>query len=445
MEENNKDYKDNKDNKDNGSDYDLYTEHIVPENGRKFRRFARNAVLVIGMAVLFGAVAGLVMLLVYKTGMDIVPDNDSRTAVTLDAAPDSTTSGSSVSESSREDVTIAPAVTAPATEPEITEAGGEEETDAGLEAIGQMYSSLKKICEKVNISSVVVTMSESGTDWTDSTYQNVKEEYGIIVADDADGYYILTSYSPVVATANITVTYSDGNVRPARLSAGDPATGMAVIRAESDESIKASGVQLGDSSAVSQGDVLVAVGKLRNYVNGTAYGIAAGVGNKAADTDFEYSLINTDIVVSNGAFGVLCNTDGELVGILTSNYSSGTNLADAYAISDIKALIENLINRKQRVYLGIKGQSVSEAMQQNLGIPEGVYIVAVEGNSPAYGAGIQTGDVLTTVGGEEVKDMKQYMKVMSEHSQGEDVEIKIKRKGRDSYKDIVFRVVLGVQ
>ena len=71
--------------------------------------------------------------------------------------------------------------------------------------------------------------------------------------------------------------------------------------------------------------------------------------------------------------------------------------------------------------------------------------MAVEANSPAYGAGIQTGDVLTTIGGEEIKDMKQYMKVMAEHSQGEDVEIKIKRKGRDSYKDIVFRVVLGVQ
>ena len=56
-----------RENKDNDLDYDLYTEHIVPENGRKFRRFARNAFVVIGMAVLFGAVAGLVMLLVYKT------------------------------------------------------------------------------------------------------------------------------------------------------------------------------------------------------------------------------------------------------------------------------------------------------------------------------------------------------------------------------------------
>lgn len=431
--------------KDNGSDYDLYTEHIVPEGGRKFRRFAKNAVLVIGMAVLFGAVAGLVMLLVYKTGMDIIPDNDSRSEVTLNAFADTTEYTDTLPETSREEVTIAPAVTTAAVT-ETTEPDNEEETrDEGLDAIGQMYGSLKKICDKVNISSVVVTMSESGTDWTDSTYQNVKEEYGIIVASDTDGYYILTSYSPVAATANITVTYNDGNVRPAKLSAGDPATGLAVIRAESDDSITASEVQLGDSTAVSQGDVLVAVGKLRNYVNGTAYGIAAGVGNKAADTDIEYSLINTDIVVSNGAFGALCTTDGEVVGILTSNYSNGTGLADAYAISDIKALIENLINRKQRVYLGIKGQSVSEAMQQSLGIPEGVYIVAVEGNSPAYGAGIQTGDVLTTIGGEEIKDMKQYMKVMAEHSQGEDVEIKIKRKGRDSYKDIVFRVVLGVQ
>ena len=432
-----------RENKDNDLDYDLYTEHIVPENGRKFRRFARNAFVVIGMAVLFGAVAGLVMLLVYKTGLDILPEKSSVPAVTLDSATGTGGYTEAPKESVREDVTIAPAATTSETEPTATEPAGE--TDSETDTIERMYESLKKVCDKMDVSSVVVTMSESGTDWADTPYQNVKEEYGIIVAGDTDCYYILTSYSQVAATANITVTYNDGSTRPAKLSAGDPATGMAVIRAEADDSINASAAQLGDSSAVSRGDVLVAVGKLRNYVNGTAYGIAAGVGNKAADTDIEYSLINTDIVVSNGAFGVLCNTNGDIVGILTSNYSTGTNLADAYAISDIKGLIENLINHKQRVYLGIKGQSVSDAMQQNLGIPEGVYIVAVEGNSPAYGAGIQTGDILTTIAGKEIKDMKQYMKVMSEHSQGEDVEIVIKRKGRDSYKDIVFRVVLGVQ
>ena len=97
--------------KDNGSDYDLYTEHIVPEGGRKFRRFAKNAVLVIGMAVLFGAVAGLVMLLVYKTGMDIIPDNDSRSEVTLNAFADTTGYTDTLPETSREEVTIAPAVT----------------------------------------------------------------------------------------------------------------------------------------------------------------------------------------------------------------------------------------------------------------------------------------------------------------------------------------------
>lgn len=434
-----------KENKNDDLDYDLYTEHIVPENGRKFRRFAKNAFLVIGMAVLFGAVAGLVMLLVYKTGISFLPDDGSKAAVTLNADAESSAYTVSAQESSKEDVTIAPVETVEATEPAVTEPAGENEPDTGIDTIDQMYDSLKKVCDRINVSSVVVTMSESGTDWTDSTYQNVKEEYGIIVASDTDGYYVLTSYSPVAATANITVTYSDGNVRPAKLSAGDPATGLAVIRAEAGDDINVTAAKLGDSDAVAQGDVLVAVGKLRNYVNGTAYGIAAGVGNKAADTDIEYSLINTDIVVSSGAFGVICTTGGDIVGILTSNYSSGTNLADAYAISDIKGLIENLINHKQRVYLGIKGQSVSESMQQNLGIPEGVYIVAVEGNSPAYGAGIQTGDVLTTVGGKKVKDMKEYMKAMAEHNQGEDVEIIIKRKGRDSYKDIVFRVVLGVQ
>ena len=427
--------KDNNENREDDSGYNLYTEHIVPENGKKFRRFLQNTLFVIGMAALFGIVAGLVMLLIYKTGINLMPDDDKNIAAV-------------VTESyAREDVTIAPVqTTAVQTEiPQTDETkpyGGES---SEIWALSQSYDALRKVCDSLKVSSVTVTMSESGTDWTDSSFQNVKEEYGIIVTKDNGGYYILTSYSPVAATSNITVTYSDGSSKPARLSAGDPATGMAVIKAEADGSGKAAPAKLGDSSLVSQGDILVAVGKLRNYVNGTAYGIAAGVGNKTIDTDIEYSLINTDIVVGDDAFGALCTTEGQVVGIITPNYSNGTDLADAFAISDIKGLVENLINQKQRVYLGIKGQSVNEAMQQNMDIPAGVYVVAVEGNSPAYGAGIQTGDVITTIAGKEIKNMQEYMEAMEEHGQGEDVELVIKRKGRDSYKDIVFRVVLGVQ
>ena len=426
--------KDNNENRDEETGYDLYTEHIIPENGKKFRQFFQNVLLVIGMAVLFGAVAGLVMLLIYKTGISLLPENDKDTEIAAEAETDTG------------EVTMAPVSTMAETEAQKTETEQDDiSADNGIYALSQSYDLLKKVCDSVKPATVTVTMSESGTDWTDSSYQNVKEEFGIIIAKDESGYYILMSYSPAAASSNITVRYNDGNLRPAKLSAGDPATGMAVIRAEADNNIQANTVQLGDSNTVMQGDILVAVGKLRNYVNGTAYGMAAGVGNKTADTDIEYSIINTDIVIGNEAFGMLCNTDGSVVGVITPNYSNGTDLADAFAISDITGLIENLINHKQRVYLGVKGQSVSDSMQKNMNIPSGVYVVAVEGNSPAYGAGIQTGDVITTIAGREIKDMKEYMESMEEHSQGEDVEVVVKRKGRDSYKDIVFRVVLGVQ
>ena len=103
------------------------------------------------------------------------------------------------------------------------------------------------------------------------------------------------------------------------------------------------------------------------------------------------------------------------------------------------------MNSKQTVYFGIKGQSITDKMKDTYGLPDGVYVSAVEVNSPAFAAGIQTGDVLTAVGHKQVATMSELMKALSNYRNGDAVNISVKRKARDSYKEIVFSVVLGVE
>lgn len=55
--------------------YNLYTEHIMPENGKKLKKIAKKTAFVVAMAVVFGLIAGLVMIIVYRTGAGYIkPD-----------------------------------------------------------------------------------------------------------------------------------------------------------------------------------------------------------------------------------------------------------------------------------------------------------------------------------------------------------------------------------
>ena len=176
------------------------------------------------------------------------------------------------------------------------------------------------------------------------------------------------------------------------------------------------------------------------------YGIITGKELIVSDTDSEFKIITTDIIGTEGSFGVLANLNGDVIGIVTTNYNSGTsNHISAYSVKGVTRIIENLMNSKETPYLGIRGQTISKLISQEYGIPEGIYISAVETNSPAYYAGVQPGDIITAINGKQIKDMNKFMEVINLNNVGDSLDIKIKRKGRENYKEIVFTITLGVE
>lgn len=436
MDENNEDKK-----------YDLYTEHIMPESGRKFRRILKKMLLVLAMAVLFGIVAGLVMIIVYRAGSRFFPEQESKQEVTLAQV----TTAETKPEETQEETTPHETVTIPSPEtsskePEQTTETDEGETIPGIDDIERIHEAYKAITAKINAASVTVMVAEEGVEWFDTVYQNVSYEYGLIVASDSESYYILTDYRALADKAQLSVTYPDKTVKNAERVMGDPAIGMAVIKTEIVNNENIYPATFGNSSLLSQGDAIIAVGKIYGYTGTAGYGIAAGVDKVLSNTDSEFGIINTDIAADSNASGALCNLSGEVVGIITSGYSGGSgSFISAYAISGVHRQIERLINAKQKAFLGIKGQSVTASIQELHKIPEGIYVSAVEVNSPAHSSGIQTGDVIMAIGGESITDMGQFMNALSNHSPGDNIEVTVKRRGRDSYKEIVFRVTLGVQ
>jgi S1-C subfamily serine protease len=415
--------------------YDLYTEHIVKEPWKNSKRILKKGALLVAMAVFFGLVAGLVMIIVYKTGKNYLDDNKAAMNETT-----SSTDGSESKETDPEDTTVPPIEEITTEIPSTVPIDNEKLNDY----MGY-YKALKSVADKAGLSVVTVTAARQGVDFFNSTYQNIADEYGIVISSDSTGYYILTEYSLVKNSENIQVTYYDKTVDTAEFVAGDTTTDMAVIKTGSLNTAVVP-VQFGNSDAVLKGDLLVATGKLYGFNGTIGYGIATGVNNSVNDTDSIYRLINTDISGTSTSNGVILNLHGEVVGIITMAYNSdNTNFITAYAINDVRNLMQNLVNKKSMPYLGIKGQTVTDEIAATNKIPKGIYISAVETNSPAYKSGIQSGDVITQINGTEINNMESFMMQLEKNNPGDNVNVTIKRRGREDYKEIEFNLVLGVE
>ncbi len=415
--------------------YDLYTEHIVKEPWKNSKRILKKGASLVAMAVFFGLVAGLVMIIVYKTGKNYLDDNKTAMNETI-----SSTDGSESKETDPEDTTVPPIEEITTEIPSTVPIDNEKLNDY----MGY-YKALKSVADKAGLSVVTVTAAKQGVDFFNSTYQNIADEYGIVISSDSTGYYILTEYSLVKNSENIQVTYYDKTVDTAEFVAGDTTTDMAVIKTGSLNTTVVP-VQFGNSDAVLKGDLLVATGKLYGFNGTIGYGIATGVNNSVNDTDSIYRLINTDISGTATSNGVILNLHGEVVGIITMAYNSdNTNFITAYAINDVRNLMQNLVNKKSMPYLGIKGQTVTDEIAATNKIPKGIYISAVETNSPAYKSGIQSGDVITQINGTGINNMESFMIQLEKSNPGDNVNVTIKRRGREDYKEIEFNLVLGVE
>lgn len=415
--------------------YDLYTEHIVKEPWKNSKRILKKGASLVAMAVFFGLVAGLVMIIVYKTGKNYLDDNKAAMNETT-----SSTDGSESKETDPEDTTVPPIEEITTEIPSTVPIDNEKLNDY----MGY-YKALKSVADKAGLSVVTVTAAKQGVDFFNSTYQNIADEYGIVISSDSTGYYILTEYSLVKNSEKIQVTYYDKTVDTAEFVAGDTTTDMAVIKTGSLNTAVVP-VQFGNSDAVLKGDLLVATGKLYGFNGTIGYGIATGVNNSVNDTDSIYRLINTDISGTATSNGVILNLHGEVVGIITMAYNSdNTNFITAYAINDVRNLMQNLVNKKSMPYLGIKGQTVTDEIAATNKIPKGIYISAVETNSPAYNSGIQSGDVITQINGTEINNMESFMMQLEKNNPGDNVNVTIKRRGREDYKEIEFNLVLGVE
>ena len=326
----------------------------------------------------------------------------------------------------------------------------EEELDReALAVYARVQSKLRGIADEAMKSVVTVTGVTADDEWFDITNVGSNAASGLIVADNSVSYLVLTDIDVIESAEKIAVTLPDGSVVEASFQKKDPVTGLCVISIPRDKIARQarnslSVATLGNSYNVNTGDTVLAVGAPMGAAGTFACGGVVSLTGSVEIVDGEYRLITTDMYGGKSGSGILINMDGEVVGIIEQEYASDDHHSiTAIPISPLKSLIEKLSNNSALSYIGIHGLDISEKAAEAQDIPSGVYVSSVEEDSPALQAGLQPGDIITSVGlGSSVTLRSLHENIMN-RSPGDNVEVTVMRQGSSKYAEFDFVITIG--
>ncbi len=287
--------------------------------------------------------------------------------------------------------------------------------------------------------------SDSDSDKTDTAtdYLTPQRGIGAGVILTADGY-IVTNAHVVQGAHRIRVRLQGmkqaaemadihGPIE-AKLIGVDTQSDIAVIKIDMKD---LPALQFADSSQLKQGQVVFAFGSPLGLENSVTMGVVSAT-ERQIDPDNPAIYIQTDAPINPGnSGGPLVDVDGKVVGINTFILTeSGGNEGLGFAIPSnvVKNIYEQLRTQGHvhRAEIGVMVRSITPDLAEGLNLPtaRGVLLEDVTPDSPAAKAGLKVGDVVTSIGGKPVINVRQFALDLLEYKVGQTTKIEVLRGGK---------------
>lgn len=252
---------------------------------------------------------------------------------------------------------------------------------------------------------------------------------------------ILTNAHVVDGADQVTVTLKDGRTLQGKVMGTDPTTDVAVVKIEADNLPV---VKVGNSDRLQVGEWAIAIGNPLGLDNTVTTGIVSASGRSSSEVgigDKRVEFIQTDAAINPGnSGGPLLNSNGEVIGMNTAIIQNAQGIGFAIPINKAQQIAQQLIatGKAEHAYLGIQMVEVTPELKQQLkeqgGVDLksdwGVVIMKVMPNSPADLAGIQSGDVIQSINGQEIKTPSEVQAIVEKTSIGSELPLEVSRDDR---------------
>jgi serine protease Do len=256
---------------------------------------------------------------------------------------------------------------------------------------------------------------------------------GVIVSPDG---YILTNNHVVDKATEIRVMLQDKRSFPGKVVGTDQKTDVAVVK------IATSGlptIPLGDSSKIQVGDYAFAIGNPFGVGETATMGIISATGRNGLDIESYEDFIQTDAAINPGnSGGALLDAHGTVIGIntaiLSGNSGGNQGIGFAIPINMAKYVMDQILKHGKvvRGYMGVSIQEVTPDLAKAFNVPaeKGALVANVEPNTPGAKAGLQRGDVIEEINGQQVSSSNDLRLKVGSMTPGTTVHLKVNRNGQ---------------
>ena len=297
--------------------------------------------------------------------------------------------------------------------------------------------------EKVYDSVIIVSTYKGNTQYSSGS--------GFLYKTENNKTYIITNHHVVDGGDNYKVTYTNGNIADAKLLGGDQYADIAVLEVKTKEDFKP--VDIGSTEALRIGDTTFTVGApldnvyswtvTRGIISGKERLVEIALDSKY-NTDYIMNVLQTDAAVNSGnSGGPLCDSNGEVIGVISAKISAsgveGMGFAIPIEIAIEKA--EQIINGESSnyPYLGASMVNVTDVIYDRTysvylresELTSGVMVIDVEKNSSAEKAKLQTGDIIIEINGNKISNVAYLRYELYKHDIGDTIEITYEREGKE--------------
>ena len=271
---------------------------------------------------------------------------------------------------------------------------------------------------------------------------------------DEDGF-VLTNRHVVEDAENLLVVLNDGRQFEGTIYGIDTLTDLAIVK------IEATGLPtapIGTSADLEPGQLAIAIGNpLGNYENTVTTGVVSGLGRRIQATDASQTsseqlnnLVQTDAAINPGnSGGPLVNSGGQVIGVNTAVSTDAQGIGFAIPIDVAKPIMQQAVEGAEiaRPWIGIYYVPINPALAEAEGLPVeyGALIATETGQaavfpgSPAESAGLQEGDIIVAIDGEEIGPGADLSMLIVAFSPGDTITLRVLRDSSTSE----FEVTLG--
>jgi len=280
---------------------------------------------------------------------------------------------------------------------------------------------------------------------------------------DTSGH-IVTNAHVVAGAERVQVTLADGRSYDAEVAGADPATDLALLTL-SNAPDDLQPISVGDDEALAVGDPVMAIGNPLGLSGTVTTGIVSAVDRpvttRAAGGDGQApgtqqaepvvtNAIQTSAAINPGnSGGALVDANGALIGINSSiaslsapmgGQAGNIGIGFAIPVGEVSSIVEQLIEdgTAEHAFLGVGLADAS--VDQDGATLHAAGVTRVESGSPADGAGLQEGDVITAIDGERVTDSLALVAQVRQRTAGEEIRLTYVRDGAENDVTVTLEV-----